>query len=861
MSTLFPTDPRRRCRVTTIEIVAVGIIVILALWTAVAASITTAREAAMDRTRSEERNLAAAFADELTHILGGVAGAMEIVAQRMRTASGAFDIHAWAREIPLLSNATIHAGIIGPDGRLVSTTLDPAPEPIDLSDREHFRIHLDGRFQGIFIGKPVTGRVSHQITINVTRRVDAEDGTFLGVIMFALSPANLTTLNTSIDLGPRGSIALIGLDDIVRVRFTREDPTGLAGIGQRVGHPWAAAIPANGEGTFIKKSVIDHVTRFFSYRRVGDYPLVVTVGSDLREALAASREHARVIAAVAGLATFLLAGLAAYLIREIHHRTSHEIALADERDKLQAASDRLKADIALRNEVEQKLREIQATLRDAVDSISEGFAIYDRDDCFVMCNEPYRRLYPKAARLMVPGTPFEEIVWAGLDAGWYADAVGCELEWLANRMNTFNQPSGVTEQRLADGRYVMGSLRRMQNGGIAGLHIDITQMKLTEDQLRQSRDNLNRAQRLAKIGSFNRDFRTGEVSGSEEFYRIFGLDPRLSAPTKEEFLPLIHPDDRAGYEASMTASEQGLQASPLTYRFRCYDGSMKWIYTEIETIFDDKGDPVRRIGTIRDVTETRMAEERQRELERQLLHSQKLDALGTLAGGIAHDLNNTLMPILALSQLLMQQMPEGSSEKEDLETVVQASRHGRDLVQRILAFSRNQKAAKTRVNLAATIAQALQMLRPTIPATVLINQQIEEVPPILADAGQLQQIIVNLVTNARQAIGTELGTITVEVSPASPHSKRRRSRDFVRLRVADTGCGMDAETKDRIFEPFFTTKDVGEGTGLGLSVVHGIIADHGGRIEVKSQPGEGTEFTIFLPAAEVETSVDGAAAA
>lgn len=859
MPTLFPTDLRRRCRVTTIEIVAVGIIVILAMWTTVAASITTAREAAMDRTRSEGRNLAAAFADELTQILGGVAGAMEIVAHRMRTAHGTLDIHAWAREIPLLSNATIQAAIIGPDGRLLSTTLDAAPEPIDLSDREHFRIHLDGRFQGIFIGKPVTGRVSHQTTINVTRRVDAEDGTFLGVIVFALSPANLTTLNTSIDLGPRGSIALIGLDDIVRARFTREDPNGLAGIGQRVGHPWAAAIPANGEGTFIKESVIDHITRFFSYRRVGDYPLVVTVGSDLREALASSREHERVIAAIAGLATFLLAGLAAYLIREIRQRTSHEIALADERDKLQAASDRLKADIALRKEVEQKLREMEATLRDAVDSISEGFVIYDRDDCFVMCNEPYRRLYPKAARLMVPGTPFEELLWAGLDTGWYADAVGCEPEWLASRMNTFNRPSGVIEQPLADGRYVMISMRRMQNGGIAGLHIDITHMKLTEGQLRQNRDNLDRAQRLAKIGSFERDLRTGEVTGSEEFYRIFGFDPQMPAPTKHEFLPHIHPDDRAAYEASMAASDQGLQASPLTYRFRSHDGSIKWIYTEIETIFDDGGNPVRRIGTIRDVTETREAEERQRELERQLLHSQKLDALGTLAGGIAHDLNNTLMPILALSQLLMQQMPEGSSEREDLETVVQASRHGRDLVQRILAFSRDQKAAKTRVDLAASIRQALQMLRPTIPATVLIRQEIEDVPSILADAGQLQQIIVNLVTNARQAIGNDLGTVTIGVSPASTRSKHRRSGDFVRLRVADTGCGMDAETKDRIFEPFFTTKDVGEGTGLGLSVVHGIIADHGGRIEVESQPGKGTEFTILLPAAEFETSVDGAA--
>src|SRR5271156_4124278 len=166
----------------------------------------------------------------------------------------------------------------------------------------------------------------------------------------------------------------------------------------------------------------------------------------------------RVISAIAGLATILLAGLAAYLIREIPQRTSHEIALADERDKLHAASDRLKADIALRKEIEQKLREIQATLRDAVDSISEGFVIYDRDNCFVMCNEPYRRLYPKAARLMVPGTPFAEIVWASLDAGWYPDAVGCEPEWLADRMRAFNRPSGGLEQRLPPRRHVVISL-------------------------------------------------------------------------------------------------------------------------------------------------------------------------------------------------------------------------------------------------------------------------------------------------------------------------------------------------------------------------------------------------------------------
>jgi signal transduction histidine kinase len=853
-------DRRRHTRVVSREIIGVGVIVILAMWTAVAISILSARVAAMDRTRTEGHNLAAAFADEMTHILDGVAGAMELVADHMRAANGRFDIYGWAHEIPLLSSAAIQGGIIGPDGKLVSTTLDPAPQPMDLSDREHFRVHLGGAVHGIFIGKPVTGRVSHQITINVTRRVDSEDGTFLGVIMFALSPANLTTLNASIDLGPRGSISLIGLDDVIRARFTRDDPRGLAGVGQRVEHPWTASIPANGEGAFIKESVIDHVTRLFAYRRVAGYPLVVTVGLDLDEALMASGQYARVIVAIAGLATILMAGLAAYLIHEIGDRTSHEIALAEERDKLQAASDRLNADIVLREEIERKLRETQATLRDAVDSFSEGFVIYDRDDGFVMCNEPYRRLYPAAAALMVPGTRFDEIVWANLDAGWYRDAVGCEPEWLADRMRAYEHPSGVIEQRFADGRHVMVSMRRMQNGGTAGLHMDITALKQSEDELRQSRDNLNRAQRLAKIGSFERDFRTGAVVGSEELHRIFALDPRMPMPTKDEFLAFVHPDDREIYEASMRSSELGHSVPPLTYRFCCYDGSTKWLYTEIETIFDDEGRPVRRIGTIRDVTEARAIEARQKELERQLLHSQKLDALGTLAGGIAHDLNNTLMPILALSELLMQQMPEGSTEREDLATVVQASQHGRDLVGRILAFSRDQEAVKSEVDLAAITRQTLQMLRSTIPTTILIDEEIESVPPILADAGQLQQVIVNLVTNARQAINDNLGRITIGVSRSSRRSIRRCGTNFVRLRVGDSGCGMTAETKERIFEPFFTTKNVGEGTGLGLSVVHGIIADHGGRIEVKSQLGKGTEFTVLLPVAGSMTSRAEAAA-
>ncbi len=277
-------DPRRRARIITGEIIAVGIMIIAAMWVMAGASIMAAREAAMDRTRSEGRNLAVAFAGEVTGILGGVNGAMEIIARHMRAARGQLDIHDWASQIPLLSSATIQGAIIGPDGKLVSTTLDPAPQPLDLSEREHVRVHLDGEFQGIFIGKPVIDRVSRKTTINLTRRVDAADGSFLGMIMFALAPANLTALHTQIDLGVHGTLTLVGLDHVIRARFTAENPDGLSSIGQAIPSDVVpSSVPANGAGSFVKASAIDNVARVFSYRRIADYPLLVFVGLDLAD--------------------------------------------------------------------------------------------------------------------------------------------------------------------------------------------------------------------------------------------------------------------------------------------------------------------------------------------------------------------------------------------------------------------------------------------------------------------------------------------------------------------------------------------------------------------------------------------------
>jgi PAS domain S-box-containing protein len=249
-----------------------------------------------------------------------------------------------------------------------------------------------------------------------------------------------------------------------------------------------------------------------------------------------------------------------------------------------------------------------------------------------------------------------------------------------------------------------------------------------------------------------------------------------------------------------------------------------------------------RLGLWTDVTAIKRAEAEHRTLEAQLHHSQRLEALGTLAGGAAHEINNALLPAITLSKLMLRHQPAESRERRNLELILTGAERSRDLVKQILAFSRKdeEERPKQTVDLASVLAEALRLLYPTVQTSIRFVDEITPSPPIHGDPGQLQQVIVNLITNAAQAIGEMPGAITISL---------RSDGEHVRLSIADTGCGMDELTAARVFEPFFTTKPVGEGTGLGLSVVHGIIKAHGGRIELKTSPGHGTCFDILLPPA------------
>ncbi len=259
--------------------------------------------------------------------------------------------------------------------------------------------------------------------------------------------------------------------------------------------------------------------------------------------------------------------------------------------------------------------------------------------------------------------------------------------------------------------------------------------------------------------------------------------------------------------------------------------------------------------TLRDVTEQRQAAELQQRLEEQLRQSQKLEAVGTLAGGIAHDFNNILGAILGNVELARLDLPETHGAREALTQITTATLRARDMVKGLLAFTRQRESSREALRMQTVVEEVLGLLRASLPSSIEILPRLDRTaPPVLADVSELHQVIMNLCTNAFQAMQPQGGTLEIELDHvevdealAASHPDLRPDW-YVRLGVADTGVGMDPPTLGRIFEPFFTTKPVGEGTGLGLSVVHGIVKAHNGAITVESQRGRGSRFRIYLPA-------------
>lgn len=286
------------------------------------------------------------------------------------------------------------------------------------------------------------------------------------------------------------------------------------------------------------------------------------------------------------------------------------------------------------------------------------------------------------------------------------------------------------------------------------------------------------------------------------------------------------------------------------------DGAMIWTETTTSFVQGQDGGLVEMVGVTRDVTARHRAEEEKKALEFQLHQSGKLEAMGTLAGGIAHDMNNIIAAILGYTELSIRDAPEGSRLHHRLSRVVKASCRARDLVRQILTFSRQENLEARTIKVGLIVKEILALIRASMPSTIRIVREIRDRDlAVTADPSQIHQIIMNLCSNAGYAMMDKGGTLTVIVEKMvldEAGAKKYLSLSpgsYVRMVVSDTGRGMEKKVQERIFDPFYTTKPVGEGTGMGLAMVHGIVKNIGGEIEVRSTPGAGSDFHVILPMA------------
>jgi two-component system, cell cycle sensor histidine kinase and response regulator CckA len=282
--------------------------------------------------------------------------------------------------------------------------------------------------------------------------------------------------------------------------------------------------------------------------------------------------------------------------------------------------------------------------------------------------------------------------------------------------------------------------------------------------------------------------------------------------------------------------------------------SGKVLQVEVSVSLERRADGDTTTVFARDLTGRKKAEAQRSVLEAQLRESQKMQAVGTMAGGIAHDFNNILGAILGNVELAKADVDQDSPALTSLLEIDKAGRRARDLVRQILTFSRNEPPKRTPVGLAEVVHDTERLLRVTLPPGIELRMRIDDhVPPVLADATQVEQALLNLCTNAIHAIGEGKGVIRIELSSVHPDTRLCDRLGlppgrYAALAVRDNGGGMDEETQQRIFEPFFTTKQVGQGTGLGLAVVHGVMRNHQGVADVQSSTGEGSLFTLYFPA-------------
>jgi PAS domain S-box-containing protein len=522
------------------------------------------------------------------------------------------------------------------------------------------------------------------------------------------------------------------------------------------------------------------------------------------------------------------------LVRDAHDRPAYFIAHIQ--------------DISARKQAEATLRQEQALLSSLISSIPDHIYIKDRQSCFV-------RINASMAQHIGVRDPGEAVGKADLDF-FSAEHAQRAYRQEQTMMATGEAIIGLEERETwSDGRVAWSSTTKVplrnpagEIVGLIGVARDITERREVMEALRESNEMFHQ---LADNITDAFWIRSPDMSSvqyvSPAFEKIWGRSVASLQANPLEWTNYILAEDRARVIAAYATLSPAKPHVDTEYRIVRPDGEIRWIRVRASLVKNDTDLLTRHVGIVTDITESKQVNDH-------LLQAQKMEALGQFSGGVAHDFNNILAAISGYTELARMQLPENSAVSGHLDSVLKASDRAADLVRQILTFSRQQPQTRAVLLLQPIVVESMKLMRATIPTTVEIEALIAaDAPTVLANANQVHQVLMNLAVNGWHALKSQPGRLQVKlenvtVDAAYAASKPRlRSGTYARLSVSDTGCGMDPSTLRRIFEPFFTTKPLGEGTGLGLAVVHGIMETHDGAVTVHSQPGEGTVFRLYFP--------------
>jgi PAS domain S-box-containing protein len=503
-------------------------------------------------------------------------------------------------------------------------------------------------------------------------------------------------------------------------------------------------------------------------------------------------------------------------------------------------------DITARKRADEELREKTALLEAQIDSSADGMIIVDTQGRKIIQNERYIELMglPPA---IAAGTDNEAARQFVLGKLRQPELVMQRVLYLyahphETSLDQIELNDGKTLERYSSP--ILGKDGK-NYGRIWAFH-DVTDSKAAELALRESEERFKFVARAVSDVVWDWDLAANTLWWNDGFLTTFGFVANEIEPSVEAWTSRIHPDDRSRVMGSIRhAIDTGAECWGGEYRFERKDRSHAFVQDRGYILRDAAGRGVRMVGGMRDLTE-------QRRMEAQYLRAQRMESIGTLAGGIAHDLNNVLTPIMMAIELLKLNLGGEPRRRKLLDSIHLNGQRGADLVRQVLSFARGGDGRRTALHLRPLIDDLEGIIGETFPRNIrIIAHTPADLWPIMGDQTQLHQVLLNLAVNARDAMphGGSLtvaaANVTLDTAAAGPGAQ---AGPHVLLLVTDTGLGIPPELRDRIFEPFFTTKELGQGTGMGLSTVHTVVKGHGGFLQVESEVGRGTTFKIFLPA-------------